>query len=153
VLEGDSAAAIPRVETMADVVGEAVADRRFALSLMAAFGCAAAVLAALGVYGVVSYSVARRGREMGIRIALGATTADIRRLVFEEGLKPVTIGIAAGLAASIALGRAMASLLFDVRSADPLVMVAASAVVLLATVVACVAPAQRAARAGVGTGS
>ena len=73
------------------------ADRRFELSLMTAFGCAAALLAALGVYGVVSYSVARRGREIGIRIALGATASDIRRLVFEEGLTPVINGSQLGV--------------------------------------------------------
>jgi putative ABC transport system permease protein len=151
VLAIDSRAAIPVVETMDDVVGAAVADRRFELWLMTSFGCAAAVLAGLGVYGVVTHSVARRRREMGIRIALGATTADVRRLVFEDGLKPVSIGILAGLAASVALGRAMASLLFDVRPADPAVMAAASAVVVLATVVACAAPARRAGTADVRT--
>ncbi len=152
-IEIDPSVAVPRVETMEDVVGAAVADRRFELSLMTAFGAAAAVLAALGVFGVVTHSVARRGREMGIRVALGATPADIRRLVFEEGLKPVAVGVAVGLAVSVALGRAMASLLFDVRPTDPAVMTAASAVVLLATLVACVAPARRAATAGLRTGS
>jgi putative ABC transport system permease protein len=152
VLEVDPAIAIPRVETMDELLGATVADRRFELSLMTAFGCAAAVLAALGVYGVVTYSVARRRREMAIRIALGATAGDIRRLVFEEGLKPVATGVVAGLAASVAIGRAMANLLFDVKPADPMVMAAAAAVVLLATVVACVAPARRAAATGVRTG-
>jgi putative ABC transport system permease protein len=153
VIETDPSVAIPRVETMEDVFDAAVADRRFELSLMTAFGCAAAVLAALGVYGVVTYSVARRQCEMGIRMALGATAADIRRLVFEEGLTPVGIGVACGLAASVVLGQAMASLLFDVRPTDPVVMASASAVVLLATVSACVAPARRAARAGMRTGN
>ena len=153
VLEIDSGVAIPRVETMEDVVGAAVADRRFELSLMTAFGCAAAVLAGLGVYGVVTHSVARRRRELGIRMALGATTADVRRLVFEDGLKPVAIGIGAGLAASLALGRTMASLLFEVTPADPAVMAAASAVVLLAAAVACVGPARRAGAADVRTSS
>lgn len=153
VIETDPSVAIPRVETMEDVFDGAVADRRFELSLMTAFGCAAAVLAALGVYGVVTYSVARRQREMGIRMALGATAADIRRLVFEEGLTPVGIGVACGLAASVVLGQAMASLLFDVRPTDPVVMASASAVVLLASVSACVAPARRAANAGMRTGN
>jgi putative ABC transport system permease protein len=152
VLEVDPAVAIRRVETMDDVVGAALADRRFELTLMTAFGAAAAVLAALGVYGVVAFSVARRSREMAIRIAVGATAGDIRRLVFEEGLKPVTIGVALGLTASVALGRAMATLLFEVAPVDPMVMSVASAVVLAATVVACIGPAQRAARADVGTG-
>jgi ABC-type antimicrobial peptide transport system permease subunit len=152
MLDVDPAVALPRVETMDDVVAGALADRRFELTLMTAFGGAAAVLAALGVFGVVTYSVARRGREMAIRIALGATATDIRRLVFEEGLRPVTLGIVVGLAASVGLGRAMASLLFEVAPTDPAVMTAASAVVLLATLVACVAPARRATRVGIRTG-
>jgi putative ABC transport system permease protein len=147
ILDAEPAAAIPRVQTMDDAVGAAIADRRFELSLMTAFGVAAAVLAALGVFGVVSYSVARRGREMGIRISLGATTMDIHRLVFEEGMTPVAIGIVAGLTASLAVGRAMASLLFDVRPSDPLVMAAAALTIVIATVVACAAPARRASRA------
>jgi predicted permease len=151
VLALDPAVAIPRVETMDAVVDAALADRRFELTLMTAFGAAAAILAALGVFGVVSYSVARRGREMAIRVALGATAADIRRLVFEEGLRPVAIGVVAGLVGSLMLGRALAGLLFEVRPGDPIVMLGASTVVLLATVVACIAPAQRAARIGAGS--
>jgi putative ABC transport system permease protein len=146
VLDLEPAAAIPRVQTMDDVVGLAVADRQFELSLMTAFGCAAAILAALGVYGVVSYSVARRGREMGIRIALGATARDIHKLVFEEGVTPVAIGIVGGLTASIAFGRVMAGLLFDVRPTDPVVMTIAAATIVVATLVACAAPARRASR-------
>ena len=146
VLDLEPSAAIPRVQTMADVVGLAVADRRFELSLMTAFGCAAAVLAALGVYGVVSYSVARRRREMGIRMALGATRMDIQRLIFEEGLTPVAAGLVAGYALSAAMGRGMASLLFDVRPTDPAVMLAASLAIVGAAIVACVGPASRASR-------
>ena len=140
----DRQVAIPRVETMEEIVGIAVADRRFQLSLMLAFGCAAALLAALGVYGVVSYSVARRGREMGIRIALGARPRDIHRLVVAEGLMPVAAGLTAGLALSWWIGRAIASLLFDVRPGDPVVLTAAAAVVTLATLIACAGPAHRA---------
>lgn len=140
----DRAVAIPRVETMEEIVALSVADRRFQLVLMMAFGGAAALLAALGVYGVVSYSVARRGREMGIRVAMGASPGDIRRLVVLEGLLPVAGGLAAGLVASLGAGRAIGSLLFDVRPADPAVMLAAAAVVLAASLVACLAPARRA---------
>jgi putative ABC transport system permease protein len=146
VLDAEPSAAIPRIQTMDDVVALAIADRRFELSLMTAFGCAAAVLAALGVYGVVSYSIARRGREMSIRIALGATTSDIQRLLFEEGLMPVAAGVALGLAMSVALARGMASLLFDVRPADPAVMAGAALTIVAATLVACAAPARRASR-------
>jgi putative ABC transport system permease protein len=153
IVEIDPVVAVPRVETMDDVLDAALAERRFELSLMTAFGAAAALLAALGVYGVVTYSIARRGREIGIRMALGATAARIRRLVFEEGLKPVTIGIVTGLLASVPVGRAMANLLFDVRPGNPVAMAAAAFVVLLATVVACIAPARRAARVFVRTGT
>jgi predicted permease len=141
--EVDPLVAIPRVESMDDVVGAALADRRFELSLMTAFGGAAFILAALGVYGLVTFAVARRAREIQIRVALGATSRDIRRLIFEEGLTPVATGIAVGLPLSVALGRAMASLLFDVGPANVEVMAAASALVLLATVVACVPSMRR----------
>jgi predicted permease len=144
IWEVDRDVAIPRVQTMDDLVSISVADRRFELSLMAVFGCAAAILAALGVYGVVSYSVARRGREMGIRIALGARPADIRRLVVREGLAPVAVGLAIGLAMSWWIGRMIGSLLFDVRPGDPAVMLAAAAIVTAATLVACAGPARRA---------
>ena len=137
--------AIPRTETMDDIMRQSVADRRFQLSLMTVFGCAAALLAALGVYGVVSYSVARRRRELGIRIALGARPFDIHRLVIAEGLAPVAAGLAIGLGLSLMLGRAIASLLFEVRPAEPAVFAAAAVVIMVAALVACLAPARRAA--------
>ena len=147
ILDVDRGVAIPRVETMEKLVDSSVADRRFELSLMVAFGCAAAFLAALGVYGVVAYSVARRGREMAIRIALGARPRDIHRLVVAEGLAPVGAGLAAGLAISWVAGRAIGSLLFDVRPGDPVVMLAAATLVIAAALLACIGPARRAAAA------
>jgi len=152
IWEMDRNVAIPHVRPMEDLVAASVADRRFEMSLMIAFGCAAAVLAALGVYGVVSYSVARRGREMGIRMALGARPGDIHRLVIAEGLAPVAAGLAAGLLASVAIGRAMQGLLFEVRAGDPLVLLAAAAIVTLATLLACAAPARRAVTSGATAG-
>jgi predicted permease len=140
----DRNVAIPRIQTMADLVDTAVADRRYELTLMVVFGCAAAVLAAFGVYGVVSYSVARRGREIGIRVALGARPADIRRLVIAEGLAPVAAGLAAGLVLSWAAGKMVSALLFDVRPGDPLVMAGAAATITVATLIACAGPARRA---------
>jgi putative ABC transport system permease protein len=148
----DRNVAIPHVLPMDDLVAASVADRRFEMSLMIAFGCAAAVLAALGVYGVVSYSVARRGREMGIRMALGARPGDIHRLVIVEGLAPVTAGLVAGLIASLMIGRAMRSLLFEVRPGDPLVMLGAAAIVTVAALIACAAPARRAVISGATAG-
>jgi ABC-type antimicrobial peptide transport system permease subunit len=121
-----------------------VADRRFELSLMVAFGCVAALLAALGVYGVVSYSVARRGREIGIRVALGAGPGDIRRLVMLEGVVPVACGLLAGLVASSGISRTMTSLLFNVSPNDPGVMFAAAGVLIVTTLLACAGPARHA---------
>jgi ABC-type antimicrobial peptide transport system permease subunit len=108
---------------------------------------AAGLLAAMGVFGVVSYSVARRRREMGIRVALGASPSDIRGQVILEGLLPVALGVVIGLAGSLAIGPAMANRLFEVRPGDPLVMISAAAVLLTAAIVACLGPAHRAASA------
>ena len=142
----DRSVPIPRVQTIAGLLDRAVARQRFELTLMLLFGAAAATLAALGVYGVVSFAVTRRRREMGIRIALGATPAAIERLVILEGVSPVAAGLGIGLAAAIPIGRAISSALFGVRAADPIVMAAASAVLAIAALGACAAPAYRAAR-------
>lgn len=142
----DRSVPIPRVQTIGDLVDRAVARQRFELTLMLLFGAMAATLAALGVYGVVSYAVTRRRREMGIRIALGATPAAIERLVFFEGVAPVAVGLAIGLAAAIPIGRAISGALFGVRAADPIVMAAATTVLVVAALGACAAPAYRAAR-------
>jgi putative ABC transport system permease protein len=108
------------------------------------FAVAATLLASLGIYGVVSYSVAQRTNEMGIRIALGARSGSIARMVLRQGLLPVAAGLAAGVVASVALGRILGSLLFGVSAWDPvtigLVVVILSAVALAATYV----PAHRA---------
>lgn len=146
IREVDAGVAIPRVETMDAAVARSVADRRFQLELMIAFGGAAALLTAFGVFGVVSYSVARREREMGIRIALGAAPRDIRRLVLAEGVLPVAAGLACGLVLSGWIGSALAASLFAVRPGDPLVLGAATLTLLLATLAACAGPAIRAAR-------
>jgi putative ABC transport system permease protein len=142
----DRAVPIVRIDTMEEIFARSVADRRFALTLMVQFGAAAALLAALGAYGVVSYSVAKRARELGIRVALGASPSDVRRLVLREGLVPVAAGAVAGLVMSLSLASVMASVLFEVRPYDPRVMAAACATLLLAASVACVGPLRRAAR-------
>jgi putative ABC transport system permease protein len=142
----DAGVAIPRVETMGAAVALSVADRRFQLELMIAFGGAAALLTAFGVFGVVSYSVARREREMGIRIALGAAPRHIQRLVITEGVLPVVAGLGVGLVLSGWIGSALAASLFAVRAGDPLVLGAATLTLLLATFAACAGPAIRATR-------
>jgi ABC-type antimicrobial peptide transport system permease subunit len=135
-----------RIRPIEEVVAESVADRRFVLSLIGAFGAAALVLAVLGVYSVLSFLVSQRRQELTIRVALGARAADIARLVVREGASLALAGIVVGAAAALALARAMSGLLFGVSAADPLsfaaVMLVLGGVALLASLV----PARRAAR-------
>jgi predicted permease len=105
---------------MEDIVATSVAQRQFQMTMVLLFAVAAALLAGLGIYGVVSYSVAQRTSEMGIRIALGAQRGNIARIVLGQALSPVGMGLAAGIVTSIALSRVLASLLFDIVAADPI---------------------------------
>ena len=109
------------------------------------FGLIALLLGAVGVYGVVSYSVASRTRDIGLRIALGAMRADVMRWVFAKGMQPVLIGLVAGLVAAVAIARAARTLLFGITPTDPLSLGAVVAVLLLTSALACYLPARRAA--------
>jgi predicted permease len=127
-------------------VETATAARRFTLLLLGLFAALALVMAAVGIYGVVSYSVSQRTRETGLRLALGAKSSDVAALVLREGLKRSAIGIAAGLVAAYAAARASRSLLFQVGDADPRSYVGVVALLLVVTLAACLLPAWRAAR-------
>jgi putative ABC transport system permease protein len=132
--------------TMDEAVLESVAHQRFQMSLVLLFAAAAMVLAGLGIYGVVSYTVARRTSEIGIRTALGAPARSIRWMVLGQSLAPVAIGLGGGLIGSVGLGRLLGNLLFGVTMSDPMTL---SAVVILLMTVAVVAisiPASRATR-------
>jgi putative ABC transport system permease protein len=142
----DSQLAIPEFHTLTQIVNESVASRRFQMNLVLGFGMAALLLAALGVYGVVSYSVGQRTREMGIRMVLGARGGDVRLLVLRQGLAPVIGGLAAGIAAALGLGRLLGSFLFGVNAADPATLAGVAAVVIAATAAGCWLPARRATR-------
>jgi predicted permease len=142
----DSELPIPDMKTMDDVVMASVAPRRFQMQLVLLFGIAALLLAALGVYGVVSYSVAQRTREMGLRMALGATPRTVARGVLRQAMLPVAIGLGVGLVVAIAAGRAVRSMLFDVTPMDPITLVSVSGLLLTVGVVACYMPARRAMR-------
>lgn len=138
-------AAITHVETMDEVVGSSVAQRQFEFDLLLAFAAAALLLAALGLYGVLSYSVAERTREIGVRIALGAPRDALYLLVFRQAALPVIAGVAGGLAVAWLSGQLIASLLFQVKPYDAdsaLLVIAVLAVTVLA---ACYWPARRAA--------
>lgn len=135
---------VPTLRTMDDILGESIAPQRFQLLLVGAFAGSALLLTALGIYGVVAYSVARRRQELGVRIALGAQPADVKRLVLSQGMRPVAIGLAAGLAIALAAGRVLESLLYNTRPSDPLALAVTAAVLATIALVACYLPALRA---------
>jgi predicted permease len=136
----------PRVRTLETLRADSVADRRFTLDLLATFGGSALVLAALGLYGVTAYAVARRTREIGVRMALGAHPRQVVRLLVSEGTRPVLVGTGIGLLLAAGLARFMRSLLYGVASADPLSFAAAVLVLGTVALLACLVPARRAAR-------
>ncbi|MEX2260651.1 MAG: ABC transporter permease [Bryobacteraceae bacterium] len=137
---------IPAIRTMREIVSSSVAQRRFQMMLTSLFAFVALLLGAVGVYGVVSYSVACRTRDIGLRIALGAASSDVVRWVLSHGMRPVLIGILAGLCGTIAAAKALRSLLFGIAPGDPVSLVAVTLVLLLTSGLACYLPARRAAR-------
>jgi putative ABC transport system permease protein len=142
----DSAVPLYQTRTLDQVLSRAVAAPRLRAGLIGLFAALACLLASLGVYGVVSYLVSQRTHEIGVRMSLGASAADVMRLVVGEGLRPVVAGLAAGTIGAWALGRAMESLLFGVTSRDPLSYALAVALLLLAAIAATLVPARRAVR-------
>ena len=134
------------VETMQARLSDAIAPERSTLLLLAIFAAVAVTLAIVGLYGVIAFGVAQRVREMGIRMALGAVAGDIARLVLRQAAIIVGIGVAAGLAATLALGRLMRSMLFEVAPTDPATLVAVTSVIAVVAVAACLRPAWRATR-------
>jgi predicted permease len=135
-----------RVRPIEEVFARALANRRYALGLAAAFAAAALALAATGLYGVVAYLVAQRRRELGVRMALGARAVDVRRLVLGRGLTPAVVGLGVGLAAALAGGRVLAAQLYGVRPVDPATFAGVALLLLAVALLAAWGPARRAAR-------
>jgi ABC-type antimicrobial peptide transport system permease subunit len=135
-----------RFRTFSQVYAASLGSRRFNLILIGSFGIAALVLATTGVFGVMAYSVSRRTREIGVRVALGAGTGDVLRMVLGQGLRTIVIGIAIGIAAALALTRTVASLLFGVTATDPLTFIGVTLLLVAAALLACYIPARRATR-------
>jgi predicted permease len=133
------------IQTMDGLVRQSMATRRFGMLLLGAFAAMALLLAAVGLYGVMSYAVSQRRKEIGVRMALGARARDVALMVVREGMALVLLGAAAGLAAALALTRLMSTLLFDVSAFDPAVLAAVCALLALVAALACYLPARRAA--------
>ena len=134
------------VRSMTDIVVRSTSRQRFNVWLMTVFGASALLLAAIGIYGLMAYTVEQRTQEIGIRLSLGADAASIRRMVVGQGMRLAVVGVAIGLAAAWGLARLMTAFLFEVTARDPLVFVG---VPVLLTVVAFLAvwfPALRAAK-------
>jgi putative ABC transport system permease protein len=140
----DPAQPVYDVKTMAQVLSDSTAYRRVTMFLMAGFAAVALLLAAVGIYGVVSYAVAQRTREIGIRVALGAQRKDVLRLVLRQGGALVAAGVAAGVVAALAATRALSSLLYGVSATDASVFALVPALLVAVALAACLVPARRA---------
>ena len=135
---------VANIDTMDHIVSEAIARQRFSMLLLGIFAGLALVLAAVGIYGVMSYSVAQRRHEIGIRIALGAQRADVLRMTMKQGLKLVGLGLLIGLASAFVLTRVMASLLFGISATDPATFASICVVMIGVAALANYIPALRA---------
>jgi ABC-type antimicrobial peptide transport system permease subunit len=131
---------------MREILSQTVAERRFQMALTVLFALAALCLGAVGIYGVVSSSIACRTRDIGLRIALGALRGDVMRWVFAIGLRPVLAGLVAGLFAAAAIGRALRGLLYGIAPTDPISFGLVSLILLMTAMLACYLPARRAAK-------
>jgi len=144
VWESDPDTAVSTVSTMERALAEVVSRPRFNALLLGVFAIVAVTLAAVGVYGVMSYTVTQHTREIGIRIALGAQAGDVLKLIVGQGLTLTLIGVAVGVAGALALTRLMTSLLFGVTASDPLTFAGVSVLLIIIALLACYIPARRA---------
>jgi putative ABC transport system permease protein len=135
-----------RAQTLEELLGNSVAPRRFNMLLLGVFAGVALVLAAIGLYGVMSYSVSWQTHEIGIRMALGAKRADVLRLVVRQGMTMTVIGLALGLAGAFAMSRVLRGMLYGVSPTDPFTFAGVSIVLLIVALLACLVPARRATR-------
>jgi putative ABC transport system permease protein len=146
IREIDKDQPVYQVQTIDELIRESIGTRRFALMILMLFAVLALVLAVSGIYGVISYSVTQRTQEIGIRMALGAETKDVLRLVLGQFMRLTFVGVALGLIAAYALTRLMTTLLFGVTPTDLTTFVAVSISLSLVALIACLIPARRATR-------
>ncbi len=130
--------------TMQQLVADSLATRRLSMALLALFAAVASLLAAVGLYGVLSYSITERRHEIGVRMALGAQVGDVLRLVMKNGMALALCGVAIGLAGAFALTRLMSQLLFGVAATDAMTFITIPVVLMVVALLACYAPARKA---------
>ena len=140
----DPGLTVRSLRSMDQLVSESIAPQRFNLSLLSLFSALGLLLAAMGIYGVMAYNVSQRTHEIGLRMALGAQTHQVLRLVLKQGMRLALIGVVLGLATSLALTRLMKNLLFGVSATDPATLAGVAVVLILAALLACYIPARRA---------
>jgi putative ABC transport system permease protein len=146
VADVDPAVALTNPGTMQQIVDQSMADRKLTMSLLIAFGGLALLLASLGVYSVMAYSVSQRHAEIGVRMALGASAESVQKMVLGHGMSLAGVGLGIGLAAALALTRLMSTMLFEVGTRDPLVYLSIGALLAAVAALACWLPSRRAAR-------
>src|SRR5581483_10404958 len=137
---------LARVRTMDEIVGQSIAERRFTMLLLAAFAGLAVLLAGVGVYGVLGYLISRRTQEIGVRLAMGATSGDVVWMFLREAAGLAAVGLVAGVAGAFAAARALTSLLFEIAPTDPATFAVVSCALAIAALAASYLPARRAAR-------
>jgi putative ABC transport system permease protein len=135
---------LTKVTSMTQIIAESVAEPRFRTWLLSFFAAAGLALTLIGIYGVISYSVSQRTRELGIRIALGAQAGDVRRLVLTQGFRLALIGAIIGMLGSLGLMRLLASQLYGIKPSDPATLVGAAMLVLVVSICASYIPSWRA---------
>lgn len=140
----DPQLAVAQIQTMDQVISASTTPRRFNLFLLAGFASLALVLSAIGIYGVIAYSVVRRVHEIGIRMALGAQRGDVMRLVVGQGVLLLGIGVVVGILGTLALTRALASFLYGIRPTDPTTFACVVVILVGVALVASYIPARRA---------
>jgi putative ABC transport system permease protein len=146
VAELDSREVIYAVQTMDELVSESLAARRISMILLGIFAALALILACTGIYGVISYVVGQRTREIGLRMALGAQAGDVMSMVLQEGARMILAGVGIGIIAAFGLTRLMASQLFSVSAQDPLTFAGVAVSLSLIALLACYIPTRRAVR-------
>jgi putative ABC transport system permease protein len=146
VQDVDPALPVTAAQTLTETVSSSLSERRFSLEIVALFALTALLLAALGIYGVISYTVSERTHEIGIRRALGAQSSNLLRMILRQGLRLAAAGAAAGLLGALVVSRLMAGVLYGVEPTDPLTFAIVALLLLSVAFAACYIPARRALR-------